>query len=82
MADKRLPLRKLKKILAAFGVQWRDDRGKGSHVMFYAEIDGHRFSYPVPRRKDIAQQYVRGCRKKFRLLPEHGVTDDDFYSAG
>jgi len=82
MADKRLSLTKLKKILSQFGGQWREDRGKGSHVMFYTHIDGHKFSYPVPKRKEIAKQYVRGCRKKFNLLPEHGVTDEAFYSAG
>jgi hypothetical protein len=60
-------------------VDWTDARGKGSHVLFFKDLDDGRYSYPVPNRDDVLPAYVKGCRKKFRLLPEDGVSDDEFF---
>jgi hypothetical protein len=79
MAKHRLKLRDLKRILRRFGVDWTDGRGKGSHVLFFKDFDDGRYSYPVPNRDDVLPPYVKGCRKKFRLLPEDGVSDEDFF---
>lgn len=48
--------------------------------MFFREIDGRRFSYPVPGGRDVLRQYVRGVRRRFRLTDTDGVDDNEFYS--
>ncbi len=75
-----LPLKKLRKILLSFGA-WEDiSRGKGSHTMFFIKRDDGQFSYPIPTHdKDVLDSYVRGVRKRFKLRPEDGVTDEDFF---
>ena len=80
MARRRLTLKQLRKILRSFGVEEDPSGGKGSHTLFYKRFDEGVFTYPVPNERDVKPCYVRGCRKKFRLLPQHGVTDEDFYS--
>jgi len=56
--------------------------GKGSHTTFLKRDDRGRViaTYPVPTtRKDVLICYVQGCRKRFGLRQEDGVTDKDFY---
>ncbi len=79
MGKHRLKLRDLRRILAAFGVHADESSGKGSHIKFWKEFPDGRFSYPVPNQPEVLPCYVKGCRKKFRLLPKDGVTDDEFY---
>jgi len=80
MAKNRLKLRDLRRILASYGVQEDVSSGKGSHTKFYKQFDDGNFSYPVPKRKDVLPCYVRGCRKKFRLTAQDGVSDEEFFS--
>jgi hypothetical protein len=47
---------------------------------FTGTIDGSNYSYPVPNQADVLPCYVKGIRKKFQLLPEHGVTDEHFFN--
>lgn len=44
-------------------------------------MDGGVFTYPVPDEKDVLICYVRGCRKKFKLTVDDGVSDRKFYNA-
>jgi hypothetical protein len=81
MADRTIKLRRLRQILKSFGVQWNPGKGKGSHGSFIKAMEGGVFSYPVPDEKDVLVCYVRGCRKKFKLTAEDGVSDQDFYDA-
>jgi hypothetical protein len=77
------PLKKLRKILASFGVSEDPSRGKGSHTLFYKKFEDGEFSYPVPTSdKEVNDCYVKGCRKKFRLTKDDGVSDDDFFGRG
>jgi hypothetical protein len=79
MARIRLKLRDLRKILRTFDVNEDKSRGKGGHTLFWKDFpDGH-FSYPIPDKPDVLPCYVKGVRKKFRLLPKDGVTDEDFF---
>jgi len=79
MPDSRITLRKLKRILAKYGVEVESSGGKGSHIKFFKQFDDGRYSYPVPTHgKDVKSCYVAGCRKKFRLTPDDGVSDDEF----
>ena len=79
MARRRIKLKDLRKILRNFGVTEEAGGGKGSHIKFTKEFDDGVYSYPVPDVKDVLSCYVKGCRKKFRLTPEDGVSDDDFF---
>jgi len=48
--------------------------------VFYRDLPDGRFTYPVPTHdKDVKICYVRGCRKRFRLMPADGVSDKEFY---
>jgi len=80
VSKRRLKLRELRKILAHFLVNEDPSRGKGGHTLFYKRFDDGTFSYPVPTKKDVLPCYVKGCRKKFRLMAEHGVSDEAFFA--
>ena len=82
MADRRVTLKRLRRILKRYGA-WEDpSRGKGSHTMFFRKLASGTVSYPIPTHKpEIAKVYVRGVRRKFELTPEHGVSDEDFYGS-
>jgi hypothetical protein len=59
---------------------WEDEsRGKGSHSMFFRVVDGTRYSFPLPKDRDVLDSYVKSLRKKLRLMPEDGVPDDEFF---
>ena len=79
MARHRLKLRDLRKILRSFDVNEDTSKGKGSHTLFWKVFADGRFSLPVPKNKDVLPCYVSQARRKFRLTPEDGVTDEDFY---
>lgn len=79
MAKRRLTFNELVRILRSFGVQADEAGGKGSHTKFWKQFPDGRFSYPVPHDKEVLPCYVKGCRKKFRLMPEDGVSDEDFF---
>lgn len=80
MGRRRLKLNELRRILRSFDVFEDTSRGKGSHTLFYKDFPEGRFTYPVPTHdKDVKNVYVDGCRKKFHLRRDDGVSDDDFY---
>lgn len=80
MADRSLKIRDLRSILRRFGVSEDPSLGKGSHTTFWKQFPSGVVTYPVPTtRKDVLVCYVRGCRKRFRLMPADGVSDADFY---
>jgi hypothetical protein len=74
------PLKKLRRILKAYDA-WEDaSRGKGSHTMFFRRVEGAVFSYPIPtHRSDVNDSYVKGVRKRLKLTPADGVSDDEFF---
>lgn len=73
-------MRDLKSILGRYGVDWSEDRGKGSHLLFHKMFPEGVFTYPVPTHDlDVKICYVRACRKKFRLRLTDGITDKEFY---
>jgi hypothetical protein len=79
MPDRTIKLRELRRILRRFDVEEAPFRGKGSHILFQKRFPEGTFTYPVPNKKDVNAPYVRECRKKFRLTPEDGVSDEAFY---
>lgn len=79
MSKHRIKLNDLRRILASYGVNESPNRGKGGHTLFWKEFSEGRFSFPVPNRKDVLPCYVKGARRKFHLMPEDGVSDDEFF---
>lgn len=80
MGRRQLTIKQLRKILASYGVEEDASRGKGGHTFFWKEFPEGVFGYPVPLHgKDVRPCYVDGCRKKFRLKPSDGVSDEEFY---
>lgn len=80
MPRRHLTLKQLRKILKSYGVREDRSRGKGSHTLFEKEFSDGTVSYPVPTHgKNVKDCYVKGCRKKFRLTPDDGVSDDEFF---
>ena len=77
-----MKFRKLKKVLARYGIEWKPQKGKGSHGVFVGEshVLQIRQVYPIPasQQKEISQAYIRPLRRKFELTKESGVSDDDF----
>jgi hypothetical protein len=51
--------------------------------MFFRELPDGTYSYPIPKDKkkkdEIKDCYVKGVRKKFKLLPGDGVSDSEFF---
>lgn len=80
--NRPLPMKRLRRSLRSFGVDEDPSRGKGSHTIFFKVFPEGEFTYPVPTDNDpVLECYVKGCRKRFRLTPDHGVTDEQFYGA-
>jgi len=77
--DRILELRRLKQILGKWGIVWVARKGKGSHGSFCKSTPQGVFSYPVPNERVVLICYVRGCRKKFKLTEQDGVSDKVFY---
>lgn len=44
-------------------------------------MEGGTFTYPVPHQTEVLICYVRGCRKKFKLTVDDGVSDKTFYES-
>ncbi len=80
MAKMRLKFYDLRRILRSYGVTEAKNRGKGSHTLFEKQLSDGKYSYPIPNDTDVNPAYVKGARKKFRLLPSDGVTDPEFFS--
>ncbi|MBI1903990.1 MAG: hypothetical protein HYS13_23055 [Planctomycetia bacterium] len=80
---KRLTLKEFRRKLRHFGVSEDPSRGKGSHTLFFKAFPGEGvFAYPVPTHtKDVHPCYVSGARRRFRLTPEFGVTDEAWDAA-
>ncbi len=82
MADRPLKLRRLRKILKRYDVSEDSSRGKGSHTVFFREVDGVTLSFPVPTGKqELESAYQRSLRRKFKLRAEDGVSDAEFYGS-
>ena len=81
MPDRSIKMKELRRILRRYGVGEDTSRGKGSHTVFFKEMGRGVVTYPVPTDRDVLICYVRGCRKRFALRVEDGVTDAEFYGS-
>ena len=71
--------RKFKK----FGVTVTNKKTPGSHNLKLEKvIDGRTYMFPVSvKGKHVHDVYVKKARRRFKLLPEDGVSNDDFRKA-
>ena len=79
MADRLLEMKVLRRILTRYGVAEDPSMGKESHTTFYKRIGNGVFTCPVPAGNDpVLMCCGKGCRKKFKLQPIDGVSDEEF----
>jgi len=73
----------LRERLAGYLIAWDSKVGKGSHGAFVglSHKTKIRRVYPLPKsqQKDVSPAYLKPLRRAFELLPEHGISDDDFF---
>jgi hypothetical protein len=84
MADRSIKLKDLRRILRSFSIDEDTSMGKGSHTTFLKRDKSGKVvaQYPVPTTsKDVLVCYVRGCRKRFQLRVQDGISDQQFYDA-
>jgi len=82
MGDRVLPRRKLVSILRRFGVDELMPSGGSSHRQLVRIIEGKKVPYTLPFRGDSADvrpSVIKSIRARFRLGPEYGVSDEEFY---
>ena len=76
--------RKLKKKLAEYAIRWDPSVGHGSHGAFIglSRITKTREAYTLPKtqQREVDSKYLKPLRRAFELLPEHGVSDDEFFA--
>jgi hypothetical protein len=73
-----LSMKKLRRALAAFGAWEESHRGKGGHTAFLCNVEGKTQLYPIPNKREVADCYVRGVRRKFKLTADDGISDEEF----
>ena len=75
-----LKFRDFRKIMKRFGVGLRQSRRKPIHWMLVRDIEGVRYCYPIAvHGGEVKGAYVSKTRRHFKLRPEDGVTDEEFY---
>ena len=75
-----IPYHDFKRKFNHYGVSL--EKGKGSHIKMSQIIDGTKVMYPVAvHGNKVEYLYVEKARKRFRLTPKWGVTNDDFRKA-
>ena len=77
-----MKFRKLTKTLAKYGIQWDPSLGKGSHGAFVG-LSRHTktrevFPLSTKQQEEVQSKYLKPLRRAFELLPEYGVSDDEF----
>jgi hypothetical protein len=80
---KPLRYRDLVRRLKAYGVEENVVRGKGSHRMLMAIVDGRMVRYPTKCHNEGQEKpvpVIEAIRRAFHLTEEYGVTDREFYS--
>lgn len=83
MAEKPLSYRDLRRILKSFGIEEDARHGKGSERLFVGIVEGRIVRYPTKCHNEGDMKpkgVIKALRRTFRLTPDAGVSDKDFYS--
>ena len=69
--------RNLKKYLRKFRIELK----QGSKHPYFEDPAGNKYPQPFTKdNADVERVYVDAIRRKFRLTPEDGISDEQFYS--
>jgi len=82
MAEHVLKYRSLLRALRRHGIHEEKKRGKGSHRMLVGVVDGTLIKHPIKCHNEGEKKpkaVIASVRRAFKLTPEYGVSDDDFY---
>jgi hypothetical protein len=82
MVERPLKYRDLLKRLKLFGVDEIKSRGKGSERLFIRVVDGVKLSIPTKCHNENDEKprgVISAIRRRLRLTPNDGVTDEQFY---
>jgi hypothetical protein len=78
-----LKFRDVKRIFASFGVQAVRSQTVGhKRKRHWLLLGPGAVRYPIPahgENDDVFRTYIEAARRAFRLTPQHGVSDADFY---
>jgi len=76
-------LHDFKRKFTKFGVTVTIKKTAGSHNLKLEKvIGGKTYMYPVPvQGKHVLDVYIKPARRRLKLLPENGVSDEDFRKA-
>lgn len=82
--DRATKYRSLLKLASRYGVYEDKKRAKGSERLWIRELpDGTRRSVPVTCHGSgyvIGVGLIRAIRRRLMLTPDHGISDEEFYS--
>lgn len=84
-AKKPLKYRDLRAILKTFGIEENKRRGKGSERLFVGVVNGVVTSIPTKCHSENDEKpvpVIHAIRRRFRLTPEDGISDEEFYGRG
>jgi len=74
-----IPYKDFEKIFKSYGVEFR--QGKGSHFVMKRKAGETTYIFTSYIRKGtVPYQHVKKARRILRLMPENGVSDDNFNS--
>ena len=82
MSDRPLKYRILLKSLRRIGITEDKTRGKGSHRMLFAVVDGGLVKHPIKCHNDGEEKpkaVVASIRRVLKITTKDGVNDNDFY---
>ncbi len=78
-----LKFRVVRKIFANFGVQATRSQSAGHrHKRHWLFLGPGGVRYPMPahgENEDVFRTYIEAARRAFRLTPEDGVSEEEFY---
>ena len=83
--EKTLKYRDLLKILRRYAVLEVKRRGKGSERLLIRTVGGIQYSFPTKCHGEEDQKpkgVIAALRRRLRLTPSDGVSDEEFYGGG
>ena len=81
-----LKARQVKKLFRRFNIRFHSKGKKGHRNPKHGYLLGPDGTiYPIPLSRgsdDVDRAYIDGARRAFRLTPEFGISDEEFYGKG
>jgi len=71
----------LQRMLLRLGCEIDLRRGAGSHWCVFRAVSEGRLMFALPDRREYGRDYIGPLRRRLRLTPGDGVSDEQFYDA-